>query len=71
MRKHRLYGAERDLKEMLAYSSIENIGNIGIAIGTAMLGSALALRKGNEVVRKALVFSMLCLFTSLGVKYLA
>lgn len=35
------------------------------------LGSALALRKGNEVVRKALVFSMLCLFTSLGVKYLA
>lgn len=32
------------------------------------LGSALALRKGNEVVRKALVFSMLCLFTSLGVK---
>jgi uncharacterized membrane protein YfcA len=35
------------------------------------LGSALALRKGNGVVRKALVFSMLCLFTSLGVKYLA
>ncbi|GLO30548.1 UPF0721 transmembrane protein [Pseudomonas putida] len=35
------------------------------------LGSAMALRKGNEVVRKALVFSMLCLFTSLGVKYLA
>lgn len=34
------------------------------------LGSSLALRKGNDVVRKALVFSMLCLFTSLGVKYL-
>jgi len=34
------------------------------------MGSALTLRKGNEVVRKALVFSMLCLFTSLGVKYL-
>ncbi|HGE8426384.1 TPA: TSUP family transporter [Serratia marcescens] len=35
------------------------------------LGSALAIRKGNDVVRKALVFSMLCLFASLGVKYLA
>ena len=34
------------------------------------MGSALALRKGNDVVRKVLVFSMLCLFTSLGVKYL-
>ena len=34
------------------------------------LGSSLALRKGNDVVRKALVFSMLCLFISLGVKYL-
>ncbi len=35
------------------------------------LGSTLAIRKGNDVVRKALVFSMLCLFASLGVKYLA
>ena len=35
------------------------------------LGSALAIRKGSDVVRKALVFSMVCLFASLGVKYLA
>lgn len=35
------------------------------------LGSALAIRKGNDVVRKVLVLSMLCLFASLGVKYLA
>ncbi|WP_095107895.1 TSUP family transporter [Pseudomonas sp. Irchel 3E20] len=35
------------------------------------MGSALAIRKGSEVVRKVLVLSMLCLFASLGVKYLA
>ena len=35
------------------------------------LGSALAIRKGNDVVRKVLVLSMPCLFASLGVKYLA
>ena len=35
------------------------------------IGSALAIRKGNDVVRKVLVLSMLCLFASLGVKYLA
>ncbi|WP_166359262.1 sulfite exporter TauE/SafE family protein [Pseudomonas akapageensis] len=34
------------------------------------VGSALAIRKGNDVVRKVLVLSMLCLFASLGVKYL-
>lgn len=35
------------------------------------LGSTLAIRKGNDVVRKVLVLSMVCLFVSLGVKYLA
>lgn len=34
------------------------------------LGSSLAIRKGSNVVRKVLVFSMLCLLVSLGVKYL-
>ncbi|MCP3751866.1 TSUP family transporter [Pseudomonas sp. SBB6] len=34
------------------------------------LGSSLAIRKGSDVVRKVLVLSMLCLFASLGVKYL-
>lgn len=33
------------------------------------LGSMLALRKGAALVRKALVFSMLALFSSLAVKY--
>lgn len=35
------------------------------------LGSALAIRKGNDVVRKVLVPSMLGLFANLGVKYRA
>jgi uncharacterized membrane protein YfcA len=35
------------------------------------LGSALAIRKGDDVVGRVLALSMLCLFASLGVKYLA
>ena len=46
-----LYGilyalAQRDLKKLLAYSSIENIGIIGLGIGLGMIGLAY----GNQLV---------------------
>jgi len=34
------------------------------------LGSNMAMRNGTQFVRKVLIFSMLCLFVSVGIKYL-